>query len=242
MPIEDAGVYHPRDYYKFQEGFGTADDLPGPGGQSASAGVEGVAGLRAARWLEPLSPGQRTSQWLAYEEDGSTLPYWCYDFNWPVAGLHGPGGAALCESVRGGRLSGRRGRRELDSQLESRDSLRPGEFCAASRRAEHAPMLPRGRRKELKPAEGGPIGRSAGRVRHGERCDLRFCRLLQRASRPAPVAAEEFVNRLRRWLHEQRYAKRLTCCAPAARRSHDSLRSQLWFGVEPARAMTAMTA
>lgn len=243
MPIEDASVYHPRDYYRFQEGLGTADEY--------RALVRRAHQLRL-RVLQDLVPhGGRNDyprakehpEWLAYEEDGSTLSYWCYDFNWPawrdyIAGVarhyvtqFGVDGYRV-DAVGGSRIPNwsakipyaRASFAQLQGGLNMLRSIR-GAVQGAKPRAGAV----------LAEVQGSVYGTAADAVYDFTGCYQAFHDLRKL---PAPA----FVARLRRWLHEQQYAETPDLLRLRHIESHDSLRAQLWYGAAPMRAMLAMSA
>jgi hypothetical protein len=70
--------------------------------------------------------------------------------------------------------------------------------------------------------------------------DFDLCYNVLHDARKLP--ADEFVTRLRRWLHEQQYSEIPDMLRLRHVESHDSLRAQLWYGTEPHRSMVALTA
>jgi hypothetical protein len=243
MPIEDAGVYHPRDYYKFQEGLGTADDYRALVAKAHRLGLKVLQDCVPHGGSNHYPRAKEHPEWLAYEEDGSTLPYWCYDFNWPTWRAYMAQVARHYVSQFG--VDGYRVDAVAGSRIPNWNPEIPYARASFAQLQGGLNMLRslRGAVKELKPAEGGLLAEVQGSV-YGTVSDAIYdfagCYNVHHDLRRLPP--EEFVNRLRRWLHEQQYAETPDLLRLRHVESHDSLRSQLWFGVEPARAMTAMTA
>jgi hypothetical protein len=84
LPIEDAGVYNPRDYYRFQAGLGTPEEY--------RQLVEEAHRLGMKVWQDIVPHGGQPEfgkvrgnkpWWLVFDEDGNALNYWCFDFREP---------------------------------------------------------------------------------------------------------------------------------------------------------------
>lgn len=88
MPLEDRSIYWPRDYYKFQRGLGSTE-AKAPEEYKMLVGKAHQLGLKVIQDNVPhggSNTNDRAKQhpyWLVQNEDGSTLDYWCFDFNWP---------------------------------------------------------------------------------------------------------------------------------------------------------------
>lgn len=243
MPIEDVSVYHPRDYYKFQEGLGTADEYRTLVARAHQLGLHVLQDCVPHGGRNDFPRAKQHPEWLAYEEDGSTLSYWCFDFNWPAwreymadVARHyvrqfGVDGYRV-DAVGGSKIAnwnpripyGRASFAQLQGGLNMLRSLRVAV-------------------KEQKPHEGGLLAEVQGSV-YGTVSDAVYdftgCYAAFHDLRKVP--AEVFVPRLRRWLHEQQCAETPDLLRLRHVESHDSLRAELWYGVEPMRAMMALTA
>lgn len=84
LPIEDVSVYHPRDYYRFQAGLGTAEEYRNLVYEAHRLGMK--------VWQDIVPHGGRPEfgkfrgnkpWWLVFDEDGNALEYWCFDFREP---------------------------------------------------------------------------------------------------------------------------------------------------------------
>ncbi len=84
LPIEDLGVYHPRDYYRFQVGLGSEDEYHALVSEAKKLGMK--------VWQDIVPHGGRPEfgkvrgnkpWWLVFDEDGNALNYWCFDFREP---------------------------------------------------------------------------------------------------------------------------------------------------------------
>lgn len=84
LPLEETGIYNPRDYYRFQDGLGTAEEY-----QQLVAEAHRL-GLRV--WQDIVPHGGMPEYgkdrgnkpwWLVFDEDGNAFNYWCFDFREP---------------------------------------------------------------------------------------------------------------------------------------------------------------
>ena len=243
MPIEDAGPYQPRDYYKFQDGLGTAEEYRGLVARAHQLGLHVLQDCVPHGGRNDSPRAHAHPEWLAQEEDGSTLSYWCNDFNWPswrnymadVARHYvkefGVDGYRV-DAVGGSKIVnwnpaipyGRASFAQLQGGLSMLHALRAAV-------------------KQQKPAEGGLLAEVQGSI-YGTAADAVYdftaCYNAFHDMRKMP--AEQFVPRLRRWLHEQHYAETPGLLRLRHVESHDSLRAELWYGIEPMRALMALSA
>jgi hypothetical protein len=84
LPLESGGIYNPQDYYRFQEGLGTAEEYRQLVAEAHRLGV---------RVWQDLVPHGGTPEagmlrgnrpwWLVLDEDGNAFSYWCFDFREP---------------------------------------------------------------------------------------------------------------------------------------------------------------
>lgn len=87
--------------------------------------------------------------------------------------------------------------------------------------------------KAIRP-DGANLAEVGEHPRRGERLDLHFDLCYNVYTTSASCLAEEFVPRLRRWLHEQQCAEIPDLVRMRHVESHDSLRSGLWYGARRA--------
>ncbi len=243
MPIEDAGVYHPRDYYKFQEGLGTEQEYRALVAHAHELEMHVLQDCVPHGGRNDYPRAKEHPEWLAYNEDGSTLDYWCYDFNWPTwrqymarVARHyvtqfGVDGFRV-DAVGGSRIPnwnpdipyGRASFARLQGGLNMLRSLREAV-------------------KEDKPEVGGLLAEVEGSA-YGAVSDAVYdftgCYTVYHDLRKLPPA--EFVARLRRWLHEQQFSEVPDLLRLRHIESHDSLRSELCYGLKPQRALMALEA
>ncbi|MDR2850177.1 MAG: hypothetical protein LBW77_06530, partial [Verrucomicrobiota bacterium] len=242
MPLEDKSIYWPRDYYKLQEGIGTPEDF--------KAFTARAHALDMRVWQDCVPHGgcneypraKEHPEWLAQNEDGSTLHYWCFDFNWP------------------GWIDYMRGVVSFYTREYALDGFRI-DACGGSKIPNWNPAIPYARASHAQ-AQGGfamqralreevrkirPDGANLAEVGasvHGAVSDSTYdfdlCYNVLHDFRKSPP--EVFVPRLRRWLHEQQCAEVPDLVRMRHVESHDSLRSGLWYGADAQRALVALTA
>lgn len=243
MPIEDASVYHPRDYYKFQLGLGTAKDYRALVARAHQLGLHVLQDCVPHGGRNDYPRAKEHPEWLAYDEDGSTLPYWCYDFNWPTWRQYMAGVARHYVTqfdVDGYRVDAVGG-----SRIPNWNPQIPYARASFAQLQGGLNMLRslRGAVKQAKPREGGLLAEVQGSV-YGAVGDAvyDFTGCYQAFQDLRKLPAEQFVPQLRRWLHEQQYAETPDLLRMRHIESHDSLRAELWYGIRPMRAMMALSA
>ena len=242
MPIEDRSVYWPRDYYKFQEGLGTSEEYKALVARAHELGLHVLQDSVPHGGSNTYQRMIDNPQWLAQEEDGSTLYYWCADFNYPTWIEYMSDVAR--HYVREYGVDGYRVDACGGSKIPNWNPEIPYARASHSQSQGGLNML-RGIRnavKELKPVEGAILAEVNGSL-YGAVSDAVYdfdmCYNILHDVRKQP--AEEFVKRLRRWLHEQQYGEIPGLLRLRHVESHDSLRGQLWYGTEPHRALVALT-
>ncbi|MDO4568903.1 MAG: alpha-amylase family glycosyl hydrolase [Planctomycetia bacterium] len=242
MPIEDKSIYWPRDYYKFQEGLGSGDDYRALVKQLHELGLYVMQDCVPHGGSDTYDRAKQHPEWLAYKEDGSTFNYWCFDFNWPAWREYMKNVAIFymtqydvdgyrVDAVGGSKTEnwnpnipyGRASFAKLQGGLNMLRSLREGV-------------------KEIKPEKGGLLA-EVGNATYGAVSDATYdfagCYSVYHDLRRLPP--EQFVSNVRRWLHESQYGEIKGLLKLRHIESHDSLRSQAWYGTRPARALMALT-
>lgn len=242
MPVEDKSIYWPRDYYKLQQGIGTPDDY--------KAFVARAHEMEMKVWQDCVPHGggntneraREHPEWLAQNEDGSTLHYWCFDFNWPTW------------------IDYMRDVVSFYTQEYKLDGFRI-DACGGSKIPNWNPEIPYMRASHAQ-AQGGfamqralreavrainPDGANLAEVGasvHGAISDSTydFALCYQVLHDFRKVSPRVFVPRLQRWLHEQHYAQIPDLIRMRHIESHDSLRSVLLYGAEAQRALFALSA
>ena len=242
MPLEDQSIYCPRDYYAFQQGLGTAAEY-----KTLTATAHAL-GLHV--WQDCVPHGGRNDcprakahpEWLAQNEDGTTLPYWCFDFNWPSWCDYMRGVAAFYTREYG--LDGFRIDAVGGSHIPNwnpaipyaRASLSQSQGGFAMQRAIRSAV------KSVRPdgATLAEVGEDVFGATSDAVYDFDLCYNVLHDFRRTPPKV--FAARLRRWLHEQQCAETPDLIRLRHVESHDSLRSGLWYGVDAQRALAALLA
>lgn len=243
MPIEDASVYHPRDYYKFQPGLGTPEEYRALVARAHELRLNVLQDIVPHGGSNTYPRAKEHPEWLVQEEDGSTLSYWCFDFNWPEWVNYMADVARYY--VREYDVDGYRVDAVSGSKIPNWNPAIPYARASFAKLQGGLNMLRglRGAVKETKPERGAILAESNSDVQ-GAVCDaiydFDFCYNILHGLRKQPAA--EFVHDLRQWLHEQAAAGPDGLLRLRHIESHDSLRSQLWYGLEPQRALMALSA
>jgi hypothetical protein len=243
MPIEDLSLYNPRDYYQFQQGLGTAEEYRALVSRAHGLGLHVLQDCVPHGGSNTFPRAKEHPEWLVYTEEGTTLSYWCFDFNWPTWREYMAQVARHYVTqfdVDGYRVDAVGGSKianwnpDIPYARASFALLQGGLNMLRSLRAAV---------KESKPAEGGLLAETEGSV-YGTVSDAVYdftsCYTVFQDVRK--VSPAEYVTRLRRWLHEQQYAETPDLLRLRHIESHDSLRSGLWYGLEPQRALMALSA
>jgi len=237
MPIEDAGPY-----YKFQEGLGTADDYRVLVARAHQLGLHVLQDCVPHGGRNDSPRARAHPEWLAQEENGSTLSYWCNDFNWPSWQQYMAGVARHYVTQFG--VDGYRVDAVGGSKIVNWNPAIPYARASFAQLQGGLGMLHalRAAVKREKP-DGALLAEVQGSV-YGTAADAvyDFTACYQAFHDVRKMPAEEFVPRLRRWLHEQHYAETPGLLRLRHVESHDSLRAELWYGPEPMRALMALTA
>jgi len=243
LPVEDRSPYHPRDYYAFMEGLGTGDEFKALVAKAHQSGLHVLQDIVPHGGSNTYPRAIEHPEWLAQEEDGSTLSYWCFDFNWPSWQQYMAGVAKHYVHEYG--VDGYRVDATSGSKIANWNPAIPYARASMAQLQGGLGMLNaiRGAVKSEKPVEGGLLAETGGSL-YGTVADSVYdfmaCYNVFHGIRKQPVA--EFVPQLRRWLHEQQYAEADDLLRLRHLESHDSLRSAGWYGIDGQRAMFAMDA
>jgi glycosidase len=242
LPLEDLSPYHPRDYYKFMAGIGSADDYR----QLLSKAKE----LDMRVWQDIVPHGGSNTyqraiehpEWLLQEEDGSTLGYWCFDFNWPswIDYMRDVARHYVREyGIDGYRIDACGGSKIFNWNPAipyARASLSRSQGGFAMQRAIREGVREHNEQgSTLAEAGGGQFAAVSDAIYDFAMCYSVFPAL--RAGEP-----HSFVANLRRWLHEQQYSNVPELIGLRHIESHDSLRAERQYGPAPMRAALAATA
>ncbi len=240
MPIEDRAMYWPRDYYKFQEGLGTPEDYKALTARAHALGMRVWQDCVPHGGCNEFPRAKEHPEWLAQNEDGSTLYYWCFDFNWPTwidymsnvvsfyTREYGLDGFRI-DAVGGSKIPN--WNPALPYARASHAQAQGGLAMQRALRASVRAVRPDG-------ANLAEVGASIHGAVSDSTYDFELCYSVLHDFRRSPAA--EFVPRLRRWLHEQQCAEIPDLIRMRHVESHDSLRSGLWYGAEAQRALVAL--
>ncbi|MDR2706127.1 MAG: hypothetical protein LBC02_10145 [Planctomycetaceae bacterium] len=247
MPLEDKSIYWPRDYYKFQDGLGSSPENAAME-YKALVGKAHELGLRVLQDSVPHGGGnpnersQKHPEWLVQEEDGSTFSYWGFDFNYPTW-IDYMGDVAR-HYVKEYGIDGYRVDACGGSKIPNWNKNIPYARASHSQSQGGLNMLRKIRQsvKELQPDGGilAEVNTGIWGAVSDATYDFDLCYNVLHDARKLP--ANEFVTRLRRWLHEQQYSEIPDMLRLRHVESHDSLRAQLWYGTESHEQLVALTA
>jgi len=243
LPIEFRSPYWPLDYYRFMDGLGTGGEYR-----------ELVAALHknGLRVLQDLVPhggapiavhNQQHPEFMLRREDGSTLTYWLNDFARPdwqdfIANV-------VTHYMREYNVDGYRVDAASGSREANWDPKIPYARASMAQLWGGLKMLERIRKtgREINPQYGAVLAEVQS-TRHLAFCDMEFdflfTRQLCQAWRQQP--AKEFAANLQEYFAEQNLVESRGAIWLRHTESHDTLRSELWFGVEGMRAMYALSA
>jgi glycosidase len=240
MPLEDKSIYWPRDYYKLQEGLGSPQDYKGLTAKAHQLGMRVWQDCVPHGGCNEYPRAKEHPEWLVQKEDGSTLHYWCFDFNWPSWIQYMSDVVSFY--TREYELDGFRIDACGGSKIPNWNSDIP--YARASHaQAQGGLAMQRALRKAVKAvrkdgANLAEVGSSIHGTVSDSTYDFDLCYRVMHDYRKLPAA--EFVSNLQQWLHEQQYAELPDLVRMRHLESHDSLRSGLWYGAAPQRALLAL--
>ncbi len=242
MPLEDVSIYCPRDYYKFQVGLGTGDEY--------KQLVKKAHALQLHVLQDCVPHGGKNifqraidhPEWLVYDEEGKSFDYWCFDFNYPTWRQYMAGVAD--HYVKEYNIDGYRVDAVGGSRIPNWNKDIPYSRASYARRQGGLNML-RSLRTAVqnnKPGQAGLLAETPGSV-YGAVSDAiyDFTGCYNAYHHLRYDSAKQFVDQLRRWLHEEQYSEIEGLLRLRHSESHDSLRTMLWYGIEPGRAIVALT-
>ncbi|MCY3022956.1 MAG: alpha-amylase family glycosyl hydrolase [Planctomycetota bacterium] len=243
MPIEQKSPYWPFDYYKFMDGLGTAEDY--------KALVKRAHELGLRVWQDMVPHGgspqavhnKAHPEFMLRREDGSNLNYWLNDFALPEWQKFMAGVAThYCREygVDGYRVDACGGSKEPNWNPD-----------IPYARASHALLwgglgMLGGIRKavrDVNPKDGAILAEAEGArllAVADAQYDFGFCYNVCHQWRREPAA--DFVAHLQEYLEEQKYVEPRGAVRLRHVESHDSLRAELWYGVDGMHAMYALSA
>ncbi|HEY3319108.1 MAG TPA: alpha-amylase family glycosyl hydrolase [Planctomycetota bacterium] len=243
MPIESKSPYWPFDYYKFMDGIGTPDEY--------KTLVKRAHELGLRVWQDMVPHGgspqavhnKAHPEFMLHREDGSTLNYWLNDFARPdwqkfMADV----ARHYCREygIDGFRVDACGGSKEPNWSPD-----------IPYARASHALLwggigMLNGIRqavRDVNPKDGAILAEAENARLLGvsdAQYDFGLCYNVLHQWRKIPAA--DFVAKLQDYLEEQKYTEPRGTIRMRHVESHDSLRADLWYGVDGMHAMYALTA
>ena len=237
LPLEDLSCYWPRDYYKFQTGLGTPEEYKQLVDRAHELGMHVLQDIVPHGGSNTYQRAKDHPEWLLQQEDGSTLHYWCFDFNWPswidymkdvarhYVKTYGIDGYRI-DACGGSKISN--WNPDIPYSRASQ-SLTPGGI--------NMQKAIRDGSREFNPAAATLAETGANVFGAISDClyDFTFCYDMMQGLRKRDP--ERFVDDLRRWLHEQQYTDLPGQIRLRHIESHDSLRAEYWYDRGMRRAM-----
>ena len=243
MPVEHRSPYWPFDYYRFMEHLGTGEEYRGLVARAHAAGLHVLQDIVPHGGSPQSVHNVEHPEFMLRREDGSTLHYWLNDFALPAWQAYV---AKVADhyvreyDVDGYRVDACYGSKEINWNPKV-------PYARASLSRLHGGLgMVRGIRQAVKKrkAADGAILAEVESARHlavsDAEYDFGFCYNLCHQWRRLPAA--QFAAALGEYLEEQKYVEPRGAVRLRHVESHDSLRSQLWYGVRGLRAMYALSA
>jgi len=243
MPIEQRSPYWPFDYYKFMDGLGTSDDYKALVKHAHKLKLHVLQDLVPHGGSPKAVHNVERPDFMLRREDGSNLHYWLNDFALPDWQKYMAGVAShYCREygVDGYRVDACSGSKEMNWNPD-----------IPYARASHALLWGglgmlnkiRGAVREARPKSGAILAEAeVSRLLavSDAHYDFGFCYNICHQWRKEPAGA--YVTHLQEYLEEQKYTEPRGTARLRHVESHDSLRSEMWYGVEGMHAMYALSA
>lgn len=243
LPVEFRSPYWPLDYYRFMDGLGTESEYRDLVSRAHGMGMQVLQDLVPHGGAPSAVHNQQHPEFMLRREDGSTLTYWLNDFARPdwqefIAKV-------VAYYMQKYDVDGYRVDAIIGSQEPNWDPKIPYPRASMARLWGGLKMLERIRStvKGIKPREGAVLAEVQS-ARHWPFSDLMFhfsfaSELCQGWRREPPAS---YAAHLQEALAEQNMTEPRGANWLRHIESGDSLRSQLWWGVEGMRAMYALSA
>ena len=242
LPLEDLSCYWPRDYYKFQPGLGTSEEYKRLVERAHELGMHVLQDIVPHGGSNTYPRAKQHPEWLLQQEDGSTLYYWCFDFNWPswidymkdVARHY-----VKTYGIDGFRIDACDGSKIPNWNPDipysrASQSLTPGGI--------NMQKAIRDGSREFNPAAATLAETGSNVFGSISDClyDFTFCYDMMQGLRKRNP--KTFAKDLRRWLHEQQCTDLPGQIRLRHIESHDSLRAEYWYGPGGMRRAMAISA
>lgn len=239
LPLEDAGTYWPRDYYKFQEGLGTPQDYKNLVALAHNLGMRIWQDIVPHGGCNIYPRAIEHPEWLLRQEDGSTLYYWCYDFYWPTWIDYMKNVAS--HYVKNYNIDGFRIDAVSGSKTENWNLDIP--YPRASNAIVKGGIaMQKAIREAVRDANpnGATLAEVAGNVFNAfSDCiyDFALGHSLHEARSSSP---KDFVANMSNWIHERQYATAPGSILLRYVETHDTLRGEYAYGPEGLKALQAL--
>ncbi len=243
LPIEFKSPYWPLDYYRFADGLGDAPQYRKLVGTAHRLGFRVWQDLVPHGGAPQAVHNQAHPEFMLQREDGSHLDYWLNDFKLPAWQRYMGDVAAYYMTNYG--LDGFRVDACGGSKEPNWDANIPYARASLAMLQGGLEMM-RGIRAEVRranPRDGAILAEveSTRQIAVSDaRYDFPFCYTLCRNW--TRMEAGPFASALQDYLEEQRLSEPRGAARLRHIESHDSLRSQGWYGVNGLRAMYALSA
>ena len=242
LPLEDLSPYWPRDYYKFQDGLGTPEQYKQLVDRAHELGLHVIQDIVPHGGSNTYQRAKDHPEWLLQQEDGSTLHYWCFDFNWPswidymkdvarhYVKTYGIDGYRIdaCGSSKTPNWN-----QDIPYSRASQ-SLTPGGINMQKAIRDGSREFNR---------EAATLAETGANVFGAiSDClyDFTFCYDMMQGLRKRDP--QTFAKDLRRWLHEQQCTDLPGQIRLRHIESHDSIRAEYWYGPDGMRRAMAISA
>ena len=242
LPLEDLSCYWPRDYYKFQTGLGTPEEYKQLVDRAHELGMHVLQDIVPHGGSNTYQRAKDHPEWLLQQEDGSTLYYWCFDFNWPTWIDYMKDVARHYVKTYG--IDGYRIDACDGSKIPNWNPAIPYSRASQSRTPGgiHMQKAIRDGSREFNPAAATLAETGSNVFGSISDClyDFTFCYDMMQGLRKRNP--ETFAEDLRRWLHEQQCTDLPGQIRLRHIESHDSLRAEYWYGPDGMRRAMAISA
>lgn len=243
MPVEYREPYWPFDYYRFMDGIGTGADYKALVARAHGLGLHVLQDLVPHGGSPQAVHNMAHPEFMLHREDGTTFDYWLNDFAWPTWQQYIAGVAD--HYVREYNVDGYRVDAAGGSREPNWNPAIPYARASMAKQWGGLGMLHaiRSAVRKAKPQTGAILAELES-ARHLAECDAEydfgFCYTLCQQWRHE--GAGDFVAGLQEYFEEQKYSEPRGAVRLRHIESHDSLRSQGWYGVRGMRAMYALSA
>lgn len=243
LPIESQSPYWPKDYYTLMDGIGTFEQYRAMVARAHELKLKVLQDLVPHGGAPWSVHNVARPEFMLRKEDGSTFDYWLNDFgnpDWQKYIADVARHYVKNYGVDGYRIDACYGSKEPNWSPEVR-------YARASLAVLQGGLgMVQGIRnavREIKPKEGAVLAEVES-ARHAVCSDMQYDFALCYNVLPqwGKMPAGDFAAQLQEYLEERKYTYPRGTILMRHVESHDSLRSQMWYGIGGMRAMYALTA